>query len=143
MDEMIYDGVTSYYNRLEYTGYMSYQNMEKLLILIFYRDFVFNDYRGILSKEDYFLIEKALDCLYGTTCLIPYPDYLKMGKLHLGEVTEMAHRLEVLEKTNVIKLIYDDEIIQNNDSDIMIVRENVAPKPCGEPKPKPHPKPCQ
>lgn len=140
---MIYDGVTRYYNRLEYTGYMSYQNMEKLLILIFYRDFVFNDYRGILSKEDYFLIEKALDCLYGTTCLIPYPDYLKMGKLHLGEATEMAHRLEVLEKTNVIKLIYDDEIIQNNDSDIMIVRENVAPRPCGEPKPKPHPKPCQ
>lgn len=142
MDEMIYNGVSSYYNALEKTGYMSFKNMEKLLILIFYRDFVFNDYRGILSKEDYFLIEKALDCLYGTTCLIPYPDYLKMGKLHLGQATELAHRVEVLEKTKVLKLTDDDRILQSNDSDIMLIVTNEEPDPCGQPRPKENPKPC-
>ena len=109
MDELIYNGVGSYYNALEKTGYMSYANMQKLLLLIFYRDFVFHDYRGLLSKEDYRLIERALDCLWGSTCLIPYPDYLKMGKLHLGEMTEMAQRIRNAENTKVVKVQTEDE----------------------------------
>ena len=109
MDELIYNGVGSYYNALEKTGYMSYANMQKLLLLIFYRDFVFHDYRGLLSKEDYRLIERALDCLWGSTCLIPYPDYLKMGKLHLGEMTEMAQRIKRAEDTKVVKIQTEEE----------------------------------
>ena len=109
MDELIYNGVGSYYNALEKTGYMSYANMQKLLLLIFYRDFVFHDYRGLLSKEDYRLIERALDCLWGSTCLIPYPDYLKMGKLHLGEMTEMAQRIRNAENTKVVKVKTPEE----------------------------------
>ena len=109
MDELIYNGVGSYYNALEKTGYMSYANMQKLLLLIFYRDFVFHDYRGLLSKEDYHLIERALDCLWGSTCLIPYPDYLKMGKLHLGEMTEVGQRLRNIENTKVVKVKTPEE----------------------------------
>ena len=48
MDEIIYNALGSYYNALEKKGYMSYANMQKLLLLIFYRDFVFHDYRGLL-----------------------------------------------------------------------------------------------
>lgn len=104
MDELIYNGVSSYYNALEKIGYMSYANMQKLLLLIFYRDFVFHDYRGLLSKEDYRLIERALDCLWGSTCLISYPAYLKMGKLHLGEMTEITQRIKNIENTKVVKV---------------------------------------
>jgi hypothetical protein len=93
--------------------------MQKLLVLIFYRDFVYNDYRGLISKDDYLMIERALDCLYGSTCLIPYPDYLKMGKLHIGEMTEMANRVKNLENTEVLKA-FDFE--GSDDSDIVIVK---------------------
>ena len=103
MDEIIYNAFGSYYNVLEKLGYISYPQSQKLLLLCFYRDFVFHDYRGLLNKEDYYLIERALDCLWGSTCLIPYPDYLKMGKLHIGEMTEMAQRVKNLEDTNVLK----------------------------------------
>ena len=120
MDEMIYNALTSYYNVLEKLGYMADSHLHKLLLLSFYRDFVFNDYRGILDKCDYHLIEQALDCIYGTTCLIPYPDYLKMGKLHLGEITEMAHRVKTLEDTPVLKAFDSDGTC---DSDIIIVAE--------------------
>ena len=124
MNEMIYDALSSYYHALELKGYMSDTNARKLLLLIFYRDFVFNDYRGLLNREDYMLIEKALNCLYGTTCLIPYPDYLKMGSLHLGEITEMAHRVKTLEDTNVVKLIHDIENVESAiQSDVMIIAE--------------------
>ena len=124
MDEMIYQALGSYYHALELKGYMPQKDVEKLLVLTFYRDFVFNDYRGILSREDYYLIEQALNCLYGTTCLIPYPDYLKMGKLHLGEISEMCHRVKTLENTPVLKLIHDLSKAEGDvESDVMIVQE--------------------
>ena len=119
MDEILYNSLSSYFHALEYKGYMPYTQMQKLLVLIFYRDFVYNDYRGLISKDDYLMIERALDCLYGSTCLIPYPDYLKMGKLHIGEMTEMANRVKNLENTEVLKA-FDFE--GSDDSDIAIVK---------------------
>ena len=112
MDNVVYNALSSYYNVLEKTGYVNYSQMEKLLILCFYRDFTLQDYRGLINKDDYHLIEKALDCLYGSTCLIPYPDYLKMGKLHLGEMTEVLERVKKVEDTKVVKTnnTYSQEI---------------------------------
>lgn len=98
--------------------------MVRLLILAFLHDFVYHDYRGLLSEEDYRQIEQALDCLYGSTCLIPYPDYLKMGKLYLGEVTEISKRVEALEDTPVLKLIHDLKSAEGTtDSDVLVMAE--------------------
>lgn len=120
VDEIVYQALSRYYNALSKKGYMPYKDAQKLLILSFYRDFVFNDYRGLLSRDDYHLIEKALDCLYGSTCLIPYPDYLKMGKLHLGEVTELSQRVKTLEDTEVVKL---SDLGIDSDVDVMVKDE--------------------
>lgn len=125
MGEILYEALSKYYHALELKGYMSKAHSIKLLVLAFFWDFTYNDYRGILSKEDYCLIEKALDCIYGTSCLIPYPDYLKMGKLHLGEITEMAQRIKTLEDTDVVKVIQDlNNIDDTTQSDIYIVADD-------------------
>lgn len=121
MDEILFKALSEYFHALELKGYMSKSHSMKLLVLSFYRDFVFKDYRGILSKRDYYFIEKALDCIYGTSCLIPYPDYLKMGKLHLGEMTEMAQRLKTLENTEVVKVIHEAE--EDTQSDVVVMME--------------------
>lgn len=121
MDEIVYEALSKYFHALEIHGYMSKTHSIKLLVLSFFKDFVFQDYRGILTREDYCLIERALDCLYGTSCLIPYPDYLKMGKLHLGEITEMAQRVKTLEDTDVVKVMHDFENTDDVQSDVMIV----------------------
>ena len=124
MDEMVYDSLSHYYSVLQKTGYYKYDDLQKLLVLIFYKDYIFNDYRGLLSMDDYRLVERALDCLYGSTCLIPYPDYLKMGKLHLGEITEVAQRVKTMEDTNVLKLIHDLDSAEGTiDSDVIVVAE--------------------
>ena len=120
MDSIIYNAITQYYAALCKLGYYSYQSVFGLLVLCFYRDFVFQDYRGRISRKDYHEIEKALNCLFGSTCLIPYPDYLKMGKLHLGEITELSHRVSTLEDTDVLKAFDADG---TNDSDIIITAE--------------------
>lgn len=127
MDEILYNVLSRYYHALEVKGYMPIIQAYKLLVLIFYKDFVYSDYRGIITKEDYALIEKVLDCLYGTTCLIPYPDYLKMGKLYLGEITEIAHRVSALEDTPVLKLIRDLSSAEGNvDTDIIVMADGVT-----------------
>ena len=100
MDNILYDALSSYYHVLELKGYMPAIHAQKLLLLIFYRDFCYHDYRGLLSKEDYHLIEKALNCLWGSDCLIPYPDYLKMSKLCLGGITELVARTKAVEDFN-------------------------------------------
>ena len=121
MDDVLYNSLCRYFNALSKLGSMSYSQVDKLLVLIFYKHFVYEDYRGYLSKEDYRSIEMALDCLFGSTCLIPYPDYLKMGKLHLGEMTEMAQRVKTLEDTDVVKVMHDFENADNVQSDVIIV----------------------
>ena len=124
MGDILLEALTKYYHALEVKGYMSKVHSEKLLIIAFYWDFMYNDYRALLSKKDYCLIERALDCIYGTSCLIPYPDYLKMGKLHLGEMTEMAQRVKTLEETEVVKVIHDlDSVNGDPQSDIVIMAE--------------------
>ena len=122
MDEMVYNALSSYYNALERRGYMAWSHAIKLLVLLFYWEFIYHDYRCHLSKADYHLIERALNCLYGTTCLIPYPDYLKMGKLHLGDMAELACRVKKIEDYEVVKLIEDLKGIANSEypSDIEI-----------------------
>jgi hypothetical protein len=122
MDEILLSTLTDYYKVLQRRGFFSYSETIKILVLCFFRDFVFCDYRGILSKEDYHDIEKALNCLFGSNCLIPYPDYLKMGKLHLGETTELAQRIKTIEDTPVLKLMDADG---TSDSDIIIIDDEV------------------
>lgn len=121
MDNFIYQAIDKYFKALSKLGSFNYKQLNKLLVLIFYYHLVYEDYRGYISKEDYRLIEKALNCLYGTNCLIPYPDYLKMGKLHLGEMTEMATRIKNLEDTPVIKVRDLEE--SSDESDIEIIEE--------------------
>ena len=124
MGDILFEALSKYYHALEIKGYMSKAHSEKLLVMAFYWDFMYNDYRALLSKKDYCLIERALDCIYGTSCLIPYPDYLKMGKLHLGEMTEMAQRVKTLEETEVVKVIHDlDSVNSDPQSDIVITAE--------------------
>ena len=122
MEEVVYEALCRYFNTLERTGYLANSEVEKLLVLTFFKDFVTTDYRGLITYEDYRVIEQALNCLFGSTCLIPYPDYLKMGKLHLGDMTELACRVKKIEEEKVVKVIHDTTGF-TDDSDVIITAD--------------------
>ena len=103
MERIVYNTLCTYFDALEKTGYMPNDVSNRALILSFYWDYIYNNPYHVLTRPEYMLVEKALDCLYGSTCLIPYPDYLKMGKLHLGQMEEINARLQALEDTKVVK----------------------------------------
>lgn len=118
MDKVLFDSLCRYFATLARVGNVSYNSVAKLLVLMFYKHFIYEDYRGNLSKKDYSTIEKALDCLFGSTCLIPYPNYLEMGKLRLGDMTEMAQRIINNENysqsiENRVMVIENTKTIQN------------------------------
>lgn len=101
MDEYVYRAIEHYYTALRALGRYSRVHVGRLLILMFYRRLLYEDYRGYVSREDYALIGSALERLYGSTCLIPYADYLKMGKLRMGDMAELMSRTRALERENM------------------------------------------
>lgn len=125
MDEMVYNTLSRYYHTLCNTGYVPYNEVTKVLVLAFYWDILMNNYRCSLSRDDYSLIERALHCLYGSTCLIPYPDYLKMNKLKVGDMSELACRVKALEDAKVLKAIHNlDSIEVTEEDDVILTMED-------------------
>jgi len=143
MDEYIFEVLERYYKALEYKGYVADNNLFKMLLLSFYRDVIYSNNKGFIDKDDYITIERALDCIYGSDCIIPYPDYIdyKMHaesyeesnapsymstvdstnefKLYLGNFSELSQRIAQLEDTKVVKLTDGN----NSDSDVEITFE--------------------
>lgn len=95
MDNLIFEALHKYFTRLKQIGYHSYNDVNKILVMIFVNDITTNDYRGRLSESDYVSIDRTMACLFGSSCLIPYNEYLKMNKLKIGEITELANRLKI------------------------------------------------
>ena len=118
MGELVYQALENYFNILGKTGYVRFADAEKVLLLSFYKDFLDNTL--ITDKCDYQCIDRALNCLYGSSCLIPYPDYLtKMSEVNTSAISEIAARVAALEQTNVLKAIHNSE--EPEDSDIRII----------------------
>ena len=76
MDKVVYESLDRYFNILSKLGYMSYFEVNKLLVLIFIYDLLESDCGVFITEDEYKVIDEALYCLYGSNCLIPYPKYI-------------------------------------------------------------------
>lgn len=101
MVEYTYNALCAYFNRLCNVGYMKQSEVDKLLLLTFIQRMVDCDFRGYLNPEDYNTINAVLYKLYGTSCLMPYPDYYNNKDkriMYTCSISELAHRISELEK---------------------------------------------
>ena len=97
MDNVVYESIKRYFTSLSMFGYKSYNDIYKLLYIISIRDFIYNDFRGLITEDDYRIIGRSLYNVFGTTCLLPYPQFCKskgMNNLHLGSITELSHMVQ-------------------------------------------------
>lgn len=127
MDNVLYTAISRYFNMLSKFGYINYNEVYNILYLMLIRDFIYNDFYGYITEDDYRYIEKSLYCLFGKSCLIPYPKYLTMNNLNLGSISELAYMIEKnkqdisqvkddisqIKKTKVIKGGLTEEEIPN------------------------------
>ena len=96
----LFNSLSKYFNHLQNTGYFSQKNVNKLLAFSLIEEFL-HDCQGYLDSGDYLDINKALSCLYGSTCLIPYPNYYNPNTkrtMFIGSCSQLARRVEELER---------------------------------------------
>ena len=87
MDDVLYESCLRYFTSLANFGYRNDNDVKKLLFYVFIQELV-NDTPDIIPEQDYKLLEEALYSVYGTTCLMPYPDYCADPLFrHLGGAT--------------------------------------------------------
>ena len=88
MDDLLYNSCVRYFTSLSNYGFKNETEVKKLLFYVFIQELV-NSPLVDISEEDYKHLENALYCMYGTTCLIPYPDYCqKVPYNHLEAINE-------------------------------------------------------
>ena len=86
MDKILYEAITRYFNALSSLGYISYNSVDKLLFLTVIQELIYKDFRALITEEDYRNVDKALYCIFGTSCLIPFPQFCSnnsIDRLHL------------------------------------------------------------
>jgi hypothetical protein len=123
MDNLLYNSCLRYFTSLSHYGFKSELDVKKLLFYVFIQELV-NTTSIVISEEDYKHLENALYNLYGTTCLIPYPDYCERPMYaHLGDIAELSARMAKVEEVNdtqdaKIKAIEDTKVVKDEQSDI-------------------------
>lgn len=110
MDDVLYDACLRYFTSLSHYGYRNEDEVKKLLLYTYIHELV-NTTSIVISEEDYKHIENALYCIYGTSCLIPYPKYCENPMyLHLGDLAELSKRVDMVEtEVDEIKDIADPD----------------------------------
>lgn len=73
MDNILYESLSRYFNTLSKLGYKSYSDVDRLLVLIFIQEWLEDKCLNYINEDDQRIIERVLYCLYGSSCLIPYP----------------------------------------------------------------------
>lgn len=70
----VLNSLNRYFNVLEITGSLKQSDVDKLLVYKFISELLNSEVSSFITEGDYSFIDKALNCLYGSTCLIPYPE---------------------------------------------------------------------
>lgn len=100
MDDLLYESCLRYFTSLANYGFKSEDDVKKLLFYVFIQELV-NTTSLAIPEDDYKHLENALYCMYGTTCLIPYPNYCERPMYaHLGDIAELSTRMAKVEEKN-------------------------------------------
>lgn len=76
----LHQAIKAYFNILRKTGYKKYSQVDDLLLLSAIEDIMNGHMAEFVDEEDFRNIDKALYCLYGKSCMIPYPAWKKALK---------------------------------------------------------------
>ena len=105
----VFNSVSSYFNTLTQFGYKKQSDVNKLLIYVFISELLTGDMRYFITEEDYKLINRALTCLYGSSCLIPYPKYINDDSL-FGHINDEPIVPRITEKWDRVRYTESDVV---------------------------------
>lgn len=103
------EAIDKYYNSLSVLGYRPQSDANKLLVLSFIEELMTGDMSYLINNEDYRIIHRVLNCLYGS-CLIPFPQcsggrifgVIPNGDIRISEEeTEPSNEVRISEDADV------------------------------------------
>lgn len=71
LDE-VSEALNRYFSILSHTGYKSYSEVNKLLVLSFIEEIICGPMSEFITEDDHRIISSSMICLYGS-CMIPFP----------------------------------------------------------------------
>ena len=92
LDKLAADSLERYFTVLESVGYVSDVNTNKLILLQFLQEFLW-EYQGYITEADYTKIESILQCLAGSSCLIPFKEYILVSQPSPGYIYTVPVRI--------------------------------------------------
>lgn len=69
LTNLSYEALHRYFTRLSQSGYVKYSSVDSLIVLLYIQEIV---KEFDLDIEEQTIINKALSCLQGSNCMIPY-----------------------------------------------------------------------
>lgn len=75
------ESLIRYFNALSKLGYKNYDDVYKLLVLLFIEELLTSEFSFYITEEDYKSITNALYCIMGNNCLINLPSYTTWDSL--------------------------------------------------------------
>lgn len=98
--------INKYFHTLSNLGYKKDSEVNSLIVLLFIEELLCGPMAQFITEQDYNTIDKALYCLYGTSCMIPYPDY---KKTHIKANKQVPDEYRVLEN-EVLRITEIDSV---------------------------------
>lgn len=75
------EALRRYFNALSKLGYKDYNDVAKLLVLLFIEELLTSEFSFYVTEEDYRSITNTLYCIMGNNCLIDPPSYTTYDSL--------------------------------------------------------------
>lgn len=74
--KVLAEALGRYFKTLIHYGYVKLTNLDKLLVLTYVEEILTDRFQVDVSEEEYQEMSKALMCIMGSNCLIPYAQYV-------------------------------------------------------------------
>lgn len=103
LSDNVFTSLESYFKVLNSVGYFKSSGVNKLLVYAFIEELLTGPLRVFVSQDDYKTIQEALNCLYGTNCLIPYPEFANVDDLY-GHIFSDGFLRNALMETKDLKV---------------------------------------
>lgn len=75
LNNLAYTGINNYFKALSTFGYKNYTDTYRLLALLFISELLDSQFSMYIDEDDYRTITNVMYCLFGSSCLIPYPEF--------------------------------------------------------------------
>ena len=73
LNNELLNSLNIYFCSLSQFGYINYSDVNKLIVILFLGEILEGLFNDLIEEDDYKSITNAINCLLGTSCIIPYP----------------------------------------------------------------------